>query len=194
MDRRQYLTAIGVLASAGCLARANSDQSQDPSDPTDQIDPTPEVDWGPVRGRAESISVEKSLTSEPGNGYDPATNMVRVVITRSGMGAPEEVKHMPFEEWVALQSPHFGRGPAARVTGERLPTSTSVDSSYSAPPDDATTDEAVIRLDVDSEVSAENGSSAAPRSVNVTASYNGTQASHSVPIYIEIDSRNPVPG
>jgi len=150
-------------------------------------EPTPEQDivWGPIRGQGEPISVEKTLTEDPGDGYNPTNKTVRVVMTRDGMGDPEDVEQMPFGEWVAFQAPNFGRDAAERTTSERLPSDMSVGSSYSAPPDDAPTDDAVIVLYVGEEVSADTGGSAAPHSVDVTVSYNGSQASYSVPVYIK---------
>jgi hypothetical protein len=211
MDRRELLRLVGVggvLSTAGCFGTedtTSTDQAPDESPPTG-TDTSRVRQWareadteGPVRPTGDPVSVEETLSDEPGyeDGFEyfPGNRTVRVVTTMSG-GEPTGFESRAFDEWGHIESVEVGAERAAAVTARRLEVD-RISHGLSRPPPRTERDGLVIRLELsktlDSEGNVEQWPVAtlpdltrvAPRSVEVTLSLAGDTVTQTIPVYAQ---------
>lgn len=192
MRRRSLLTAVSAVVTGGvtgCLSDVAPVQS---TATYTRVAPSPT----PVRGRGEPISVERSLSDEPGyeddREYFPANKTVRYVAATSG-GEPVDFETISFEEWAPTKSTEVGMKRVQEVTPTRLGTD-EFTAGMGVPPESAQTEGLVIWLTVatrtdDGEtistptVPLPRLADVAPRSVDVTISIEGDAFSRTVPVF-----------
>lgn len=146
MRRRSLLTAVSAVVTggvAGCLSDAAPAQS---TATYTRVAPS----LTPVRGRGEPISVDRSLSDEPGyeddREYFPANKTVRYVAATSG-GEPVDFETISFEEWAPTKSTEVGMKRAQEMTATRLGTD-EFTAGMDVPPETAQTEGLVIWLTV----------------------------------------------
>lgn len=221
MDRRRFLAlgSTSIAALTGCVGAPPREETSNPNltdnpaasieTPTTQTPETTETppqndSKGPVRCRGEPVSVEQSITDEPGYDdnieYFPSNQTVRFVVARS-RDEPISFDTWTFEEWGRIETTEVGMNRAREATKNRLGTD---DFSYGMgqPPDDASTDDIVIWLEIgatydrDGEtintpsVEFTNLVDAAPRSVDSTVSLEGDEYSRTVPVFARSVTRH----
>jgi hypothetical protein len=215
MDRRRFLalSTTSIAALTGCLGSppqeetSNPTPTSNPAAPTDTsgktetpetTETTPQHDSkGPVRCRGEPVSVEKTITDEPGYDdnikYFPSNKTVRFVAARS-RDRPVSFDTWTFKEWGRIETTEVGMNRAQEATADRLRTD---DFSYGMgqPPDDAPTDKIVIWLEIGATYDRDGDTintptiefnqlaEAAPRSVDTTVSLKGDEYTRIVPVY-----------
>lgn len=222
MQRRQVICLLGsssVLGTVGCLGSTESEPAgrETESDPTTTApqssaatSPTTNSSrvrqWakeadsrGPVRPDGEPISVDRTITDDPGYEQDnveyfPQNKTVRYVKLRSG-DEPLEYGTWSFEEWGEIESAEVGAARARTVTARRLGVE-EVGSGMSSPPDDAETEGMVITVQISKALNRDGEvvswpvatfpalKESAPQSVDVTLSIEGDTVSRQVPVYV----------
>jgi hypothetical protein len=159
-----------------------------------------------VRCRGDPVSVERSLTDEPGYDdgmeYLPRNDTVRFVRSVDG-GGPASFGTTSFERWASGMATGAGVRRVRAATADRLDLATTafrVDQGL--PPASSPADPPVIRLLVWTRV--EDGdavrtpaaslarlSGAGPRSVHATVSLDGRRYARSVPVFAEHETVPP---
>ncbi len=222
MQRRRVLCLLGsssVLGTVGCLSGtepepAGRDTESDPTTTAPQssaaTSPTTNSSrvrqWAteadsrdPVRPDGEPVSVDRTITDDPGYEQDnvehfPQNKTVRYVSHMSG-GEPAAYDTWSFEEWGRIESAEVGATRARTVTARRLGVE-EVGSGMSSPPDEAETEGLVITVQISKTLSRDGEvvswpvatfpdlKGAAPRSVDVTLSIEGDTFSRPVPVYV----------
>jgi hypothetical protein len=201
MRRRHVLggVATAIAGIAGCASdgdafeEANSDETPD-SPPTTTF---ARSDPGTVlRGRGESISVERSVADEPGYDddieYFPANGTVKVVAARSG-DQPAWFETMSVEEWGAIQCAEAGLERTRDVLAERL-NSRRFDASIGQPPDGRSASAPSIIFTVETRLGPADQritpaipvrrlAARAPRAVDATVTLDGDTVSREVPVF-----------
>lgn len=203
--RRSYVRTLGAVAIggiAGCLGAYGSAADRESASPTDDSPDTPRprtfTPAGPDRAQGEPVSVERTITDEPGyqDGieYYPSNRTIRFVAARSG-GEPVKFGSWTFEEWGRIETAEVGLERARQATAERLGT-TQFGSGMGTPPDDAPMEAMVIWLHLSVNKDREGNITgtptvaysslidAAPRSVDVTLTMEGDTFSRSVPVFV----------
>lgn len=221
MDRRRFLalSSISIAALTGCSGSPPREETSNPTStgnpaastetPPTQTTETTETDRendlrGPVRCRGDPVSVEKSVTDEPGYEdnieYFPSNKTVRFVVARS-RDEPISFDTWTFEEWGRIETTEVGMNRVQEATATRLGTD---DFSYGMgqPPDDASTDKLVVWLEIGTTYNRDgetintptiefaNLVDAAPRSVDTTVSLKDDEYSRTVPVYARSVTRH----
>lgn len=213
MRRRALLSVLAsttVTGVAGCLSetapgarpetdgRRTDSPTATPSPTTTPTHTRSEPSAKPVRCRGEPVTVERSVTDEPGYAddieYFPANKTVRFVTIRSG-DEPLEFDTWSFEEWGAIECAEVGLEQVREATADRLGTD-EFGSSIGQSPGFFSSSSLVIWLEVATQV--EDGETVstptvplarlvdiAPRSAEVTVSLKGDPFSRSVPVFAE---------
>lgn len=202
MRRRRLLSTLaagGVLATAGCQRLRGSSPDADPAVPADVREWARTADpRGPVRATGRPVSLDRTVTDEPGyesDGieYDPEERTVRyVAVTQDG--EPVRYDTWSFEEWGRLKGTTRAARRAGEVAADRLEVA-ALTASQRGPPEGAgsTGPVAVVStvksLDRDGEVldwpvvTFPDLRAAAPRSVDLTLRLEGDTFSRTVPVY-----------
>ena len=213
MQRRKLLCLISSgssIAAGGCVGFGETDSTeQEPqSESTANTTASSHVrQWareadakGPSRPDGEPVSVDQSITDEPGYEQDdieyfPQNQTVRYVKYISG-GEPAAYGTWSFDEWARIETAEIGATQAQTVTAQRLDIE-ELRSGISSPPEDAETEGPVITLQIskefwrDSDVvrwpvtTFPNLKRVAPHSVDVTLSIEGDTYSWIIPVYVE---------
>lgn len=217
--RRALLSALGTTATAGlagCIGDYPSaspapetdgsatttepDATETDTSTTDTATPETTTEESPsdfVRCRGESVSVERSVTDEPGydednREYFPENETIRYVAARS-RGEPAAFETISFDEWASIECASAATERAREVTADRLGTD-EFGSGTGVPPEIADTEDLVVRLTVSTRVeggetvetptlSRDELADAAPRSVEATVSLEGDEFSRTVPVF-----------
>jgi len=201
MRRRDVLggVATAIAGIAGCAS--DDDAFEDPS--TDETASTPPMTTFPrstpgtvLRGRGEPISVERSVTDDPGYDDDirhfEANGTVKVVAARSG-DQPAWFETMSVGEWGAIQCAEAGLERARDVLAERL-NSRRFGSGMGQPPDGSSASSPVITFTVETRlgpsdqrltpaIPARRLAARAPRAVDATVRLDGDAVSRQVPVF-----------
>lgn len=154
----------------------------------------------PVRCEGSSISVERSVTDEPGYDdgieYFPENGTVRFVTHVSG-GDPAGFDTWSFEEWGRIRSASVGKRPVQQAAVDRLGMRKGLGSGIGRPPPSTSARPPVIHLtlttslDEDGEVhstptaSLSELAAAAPESADVTLTLDGDEYARAVPVFAE---------
>lgn len=213
MQRRKLLCLIGSgssIAASGCVEFGETnatEQEPQAESTTNTTVPSQVRQWakesdskGPSRPNGAQISVNQSITDEPGYKQDdieyfPQNQTVRYVKYISG-GEPVAYDTWSFEEWARIETAELGATQARTVTAQRLDIE-EVRSGVSSPPEDDGTESPVITLQISKELSRDgevvrwpvttfpNLKQVAPHSVDVTLSIEGDTYSRMIPVYVE---------
>lgn len=220
VKRRQALRLIGtgsVLCVTGCVADTEpipaghaeperpTTTPRSPTATATATDASRVRQWaneaeprGPTRPDGEPVSVDRTITDEPGYEpnnleYFPENGTVRYVKYRSG-GEPAGYDTWSFEEWGRIETADAGAARVRTVTARRLGV-TGIGGGIATPPEEADTEGLVITVQVsktlnrDGEVVSWPAATfpalvaAAPRAAEVTLSIEGDTFSRSVPVY-----------
>jgi hypothetical protein len=225
--RRAFLstlgtTALGATATvglAGCLDRGQSGVPVPETDATttEPNETTPETttegktttdttetttDEQPsdfVRCRGDPVSVERTVTDEPGYDEDDMeyfseNETIRYVAARSG-DEPALFETISFDEWASIECAEAALERVREVTTDRLGTD-EFGSGMGVPPDVAETEDLVVRLHVATHVedgetvktptlSRDELAAVAPRTVEATVSLEGEEFSRTVPVFAQ---------
>lgn len=208
--RRQLLAGFGTAGLAlltGCTGGSTSPAApgqeetattQTPSSPTREwaMQATPS---GPIRGEAEPVSAERSVTDKHGYTddmeYFPSNRTVRYEATT---GIPKYYDTMSFERWGELETASLAADRAKALAVDRLGAAEDAVSAWiGVPPDGAPTDLLVTGLQIatgenrDGEVihtpsvTLPDLVEVTPRAVDATVSLDGDSYSRTVPVYAE---------
>lgn len=209
--RRQLLAglgATGLCLLAGCTDRAGSRgaSGNGGETTTTESSPSPAREWamqatpsGPIRGKAEPISAERSVTDKPGYTddmeYFPSNRTVRYEATT---GIPVHYDTMSFERWGELETASAAADRAKGSAVDRLDAAEDAVSAWTGvPPDGAPTDPVVTTLRIatvenrDGEVihtpsvTLPDLVEVTPRAVDATVTLDGDSYSRTVPAYAE---------
>ena len=212
-DRRSYLHLLGLAVAgglSGCLGArpsgsspATNERSADPETSTRSPEATPippDDPPEPVRCRGDPISVERSLTDQPGYDdgieYSPSNGTVRFVTVRSG-GEPAGYDTWAFEEWGRIRTAEVGQEPVQEAAGDRLGTTEDLSSAIGGPPPNASVSSPAIWLDLVTQLDDEGEvysspsaslpelAAAAPAAADVTVSLEDDEYARSVPVFAE---------
>lgn len=196
------LALLGTVGLAGCLGAPRPATPSTAATVTQA--PAPEsfdgdsIPAGPVRCRGEPTAAERSVDDHPGYGddmrYFPGNGTVRLVTARSNSG-PRGFADRTFEDWATFEAAEAARPRAVSTTADRLGTD-GFGSGVGRPPEDAATDDVVVRLHLttrvdDGTVVATTAVSlsalvaAAPRSVETTVTLEGDAFTRSVPVFAD---------
>lgn len=187
---------------AGCLGAYGSGSPDESESPTDDSPSRTETKHftpaGPDRAEGEPVSVERTVTDEPGYDddieYFPSNRTVRFVEARSG-DEPLSFGTWSFEEWGTFETAEVGLERARAATSERLGTN-EIGSSVGVPPDTAALENVVIWLELSVQKDRDGNVTstptipysalveAAPRSVHATVSVKGDEFSRTVPVFV----------
>lgn len=155
LTRRSCVCTLGAVpigGIAGCLGAYGSADDRESASPTVDSTDTPRprtfTPAGPDRAQGEPVSVERTITDEPGyeDGieYYPSNRTVRLVAARSG-DEPISYGTWSFDEWGRIETAEVGLERARKATAERLGTS-EFGSGMGTPPADAPMVDMVIWL------------------------------------------------
>ena len=209
--RRQLLAGLGAASIgflAGCTVGSESPVAPGRDGETTTTEPGSSTarEWamqatpsGPIRGKAEPVSAERSVTDKHGytDGieYFPSNSTVRYELTT---GIPKYYDTMSFERWGELETASAAADRAkASAVGHLGVTEDAVSAWTGSRPDRAPTDLSVTGLQV---ATVENSDGevidtppvtlpelveVTPRAVDATVSLDGDSYSRTVPVYAE---------
>lgn len=180
-SRRQFLGLVAAVGTAGCTARA-------PSASTTTVAPLDDGDR--VRGRGDELSVDRERSLDDGQSYVPSNETIRYPATRSG-GEVDSYGHIAVEEWLQLEAAFVAERAVRDHLDDRLRSTKrlSVGATTRGGPETAldvvhATYENSDEPNDEPAVPAADIATETPRTVAVSAQFDGRTATRSYPVFV----------